>query len=254
MRAFFIGTILLLGAQHAVCTTTINVGGYLFPPFVEVNLKGPSGLTLDLIQLLNSQQSDFEFKFTLTSPKRRYLDFDRLAFDALFFESHQWGWEQADISASLIFLTGGEVFITKNTTDKSQQYFNNISSHSLVGILGYHYRFADYNSNESFLKKQFNIELVNSPSTIINQVLSGRAEIGIVTQSYLTKALTDHPQYKQQLLVSNKMDQVYGHTLLVRDNSPLTIELINSIIRKIQDNGMLDALLKSYGLNSLNKL
>lgn len=247
MRIMILALLMLVG-QNALCSTVVKVGGYLFPPFVNVASGKPSGLTLDLIQLLNKQQSEFQFQFVLTSPKRRYLDFNREAFDALFFENKQWGWQEKNISASHVFLTGGEVYITKKTGYKTQDYFNNIHQKSLAAILGYHYQFANFNSDEKFLKSKFNIELATSPSTIINQVLSERVEIGIVTRSFLAKILFNNPDYINKILASNKFDQVYKHTILVRNNHPLTTDKINALLKKISSNGSLDDLLKRYGL------
>jgi polar amino acid transport system substrate-binding protein len=250
MRAIIFTLFLCLITTKIVANPVIKVGGYLFPPFVEINNGEISGLTLELIKLLNSQQSNYNFEFVITSPKRRYIDFEKSKIDALFFESKKWGWVNHPIDASVSFLSGGEVYITKNGVDKSQDYFENLQSKSMAGILGYHYWFAGFNADEEFLKKHYKIELFNNPSTILNQVLSERIQIGIVTQSYLARELVNKPQYTEKLLVSDKLDQVYSHTLLIRKSSPVTVKTMNSIINKIQMNGTLDTLFLRYGLTS----
>ena len=241
--------LLLLVGQNALCSTLVNVGGYMFPPFVETKSGNPQGLTIDLIELLNHQQTEFDFQFVLTSPKRRFHDFRRKAIDVLFFESKQWGWQDHPISASKVFLKGGEVYITKNVDNKDQSYFNNLTNKTLAGILGYHYKFADFESNEIILKQKFNIKLASNPKTIINQILSRQSDIGIVTRSYLAKAMVNNPSYKDKLLVSEKMDQTYFHTILVRDRTSISTDKINELLEKISKNGSLDKLLKKYGLS-----
>ena len=66
MRILILALLLLVG-QNALCSTVVKVGGYLFPPFGNVTSGKPSGRTRDLIQLLNEQQSEFEFQFVLTN-------------------------------------------------------------------------------------------------------------------------------------------------------------------------------------------
>ncbi len=227
---------------------TVKVGGYQFAPFVEVDHQSVSGLTLDLIALLNQEQSKYHFSFILTSPKRRYLDFERKQFDALFFESIHWSWKDKNILASDVFLTGGEVYISSKQDNKTQAYFDSITKKSLVGILGYHYGFADFNANEMELKKAFNIQLVHSPSTIINQVLANKSNIGIITKSYLKKQMKQQTNLANEILISNKFDQEYQHTILMRNNSQPSITEINHLIKTIQGNGQLASLLSKYGL------
>ena len=248
MRLPYLVLLLSLFGQNAFSATNINVGGYMFPPFVNTSSGKPIGLTLDLIELFNQQHSEFNFQFILTSPKRRYIDFRRGKIDALFFESKQWSWDNYSISPTQVFLQGGEVYITKNDNKKTQVYFENIKKRSLVGILGYHYQFANFESNEYKLKRDFDIQLVTSPSTLINQVISQKADIGIITRSFLAKYLVDNPSMKGQLLVSDKSDQTYDHTLLIRNDSLFSVQKANLLINKVINNGTLKALLLKYGL------
>jgi ABC-type amino acid transport substrate-binding protein len=248
MRAIVFTIFFCFMTNTAIAIPIIKVGGYLFPPFVNTSSGEISGLTLELIKLLNSQQTDYFFEFVLTSPKRRYLDFESFKIDALFFESKQWGWMNYPIDASKAFLAGGEVYITKSGPNKNQGYFDRLKSKTMAAILGYHYQFADFNSDEKFIKSHYKITLLSNPSAILNQVLSERVQIGIVSQSYLQKEMMNNPQYKQQLLVSDKLDQVYSHTLLIRNSGLLSVEKMNAMIKKIKSNGTLDTLLLQYGL------
>jgi ABC-type amino acid transport substrate-binding protein len=220
----------------------------MYPPFVEFSSGSSTGLTLDLIQLLNESQSEFYFQFILTSPKRRYHDFKRGEIDALFFESKQLGWQDIPISASQVFLQGGEIYITKNDKNKDQGYFTDFKNKKMAGILGYHYHFSNFSVDERFLKENYNINLLNHPNTIINQVLSGQVDIGVITRSYFAKTITNKPNYKDLILASNKLDQEYAHTVLIRDQSALTLTKINNLLSQISNNGSLSKLFLKYGL------
>jgi ABC-type amino acid transport substrate-binding protein len=245
---------LLIGPFSPASTASpivAKVGGYLFEPFVKTQGENPSGLTIDLIKLLNKHQKKYYFHFVPTSPKRRYLDFERKVFDVMFFESKLWGWQEKNIQASKVFLTGGEVYIANRNlkTGMNQSFFEDLESKSLVGILGFHYGFANFDANEANLKKRFNISLVSSPQTIVNQVLAGKAEIGIVTVSYLKEQMNTSKNLKQQLLISEKKDQEYNHTILVREKhlEPSLSEM-NIMLDQITKNGSLNKLLNQYGI------
>lgn len=239
-------------SAHCIAVTQVKVGGYSFEPFVSHHNGQTSGLALDLIKLLNESQQDFHFEFVLTSPKRRYLDFDNNRFDVIFFENKDWGWQQKEIDSSQIFLTDGEVYITFKTPEKNQMYFNTITNQSIAGMLGYHYGFAKFDSNEVNLKQQFNITLVNKQNTIINQVLAQKVEIGLVTSSYLQRQFKVNPQLKRQLLVSDKLDQVYNHTILVRKKSALSVSQINGLLSMLRNSKRLSDLFSQYGLSPLS--
>lgn len=229
--------------------TQVKVGGYSFEPFVSHHNGHTSGLALDLIKLLNASQQQFKFEFVLTSPKRRYLDFDNKRFDVILFENKEWGWQQKDIEASQVFLTGGEVYITFKTPEKTQAYFDHIGNQSIAAMLGYHYGFAMFDSDEVNLKQKFSITLLNKQNTIINQVIAQMVDIGVVTNSHLQKQFKRNPQLKKQLLVSEKLDQVYNHTILVRKNSPVAIAEINTLLNQLNNSKKLTQLFSQYGLN-----
>ncbi|MGR6874098.1 hypothetical protein ACU6U9_17730 [Pseudomonas sp. HK3] len=141
----------------------VKVGGYLFPPFIDMDGKNTYGLTIDLIELLNQQQSEYHFKFIPTSPKRRYIDFKNNVFDALFFENINWSWQQYDINASNVFLSGGEAFFTQKTENRNKSYLRDLKGKNIVAILGYHYHFLNNITDVKTLKKHFDITLVKLP-------------------------------------------------------------------------------------------
>ena len=234
------------------CAETVIVGGYPFPPFVESTDGMFEGLTLDLIKEFNKFQKQYRFSFHPTSPKRRYSDFDKGMFDMLFFESIQWGWQEKDITASRVFLKGGEVYITRASPEKDQRYFESFTGKSLIGYLGYHYGFANFNSDETNLRKNFDITLSNSHKRNIQMILKKRIDIGIVTISYLNRYLMNHPENKNQLLISSKLDQVYHHTILIRKNNTPDVHEINRLLDEMKKAHVLSDLFRKYGLNAAN--
>lgn len=133
-----------------------------------------------------------------------------------FFENLVWGWSNKRIEASDVFPKGGEVYITQACPGKNQTFFDSFEGKSLIGILGYHYGFANYNADIHYLESEFNITLFNDPASIIIPVAQGRIDIGIVTISFLNKYLNQNPNMRKTILISDKLDQEYDHTILVR--------------------------------------
>ncbi len=248
---FLIFVLITMSASTIAAPKEVRVGGYLFPPFIQIQGQTVTGLTIGMLELLNKQQKDFHFIFVPTSPKRRYNDFKRGMFDIIFFENIKWGWEKYNVLASDVFLSGGEVFFTLNKKGITQTYFNDLNGKSIVAILGYHYKFANNETDVNRLKRQFDIKLVNSPKTVINQVLSGKTNLGISTYSYLQDQIKLNPILNEKLFISEQFDQIYQHRVLLRNNGPLSPEDMNRLLNQIQHNGTLHKLLAKHGLTPL---
>ncbi|MCP3925808.1 MAG: transporter substrate-binding domain-containing protein [Desulfobacterales bacterium] len=253
MRKIFLVFLIVLSTfiySGQVIAETILVGGYQFPPFIEIdeNKQKISGITIDLIKEMNEFQKKFKFKFTPTSSKRRYLFFEEKRFDIIMFEDIKWGWKNKDIVASKVILKGGDVYITKYHHSKNQSYFENLKKKSLAVILGYHYGFANYNADEKFLKKNFKIQFNTNHKGNIIKVLFERVDIAVVTLSFLKMFLKNNPDIKSKILVSKKFDQHYNHTILLRKNFKITKKEMNEILTKMEKAGVLSRLWKRYGI------
>ncbi len=244
--------VIIFFSSAAFSETIVKVGGYIFPPFVEkikvdkINTK-LQGVTLDLIELFNNNQKKYRFIFVETSPKRRYKDLKYNFFDTLFFESIQWGWQGKGVEASRMFLKGGEVYIASSSPEKGADYFDSFKGKSTAGLLGYHYGFAGFDADETFLKKTHNMTLFTKPKMLFAPVLKNRINIAVVTDSYLKKYIAKHPQIKEKLLISEKYDQVYNHTILSRKGSSISALDFNALLDAMEKKGLLDQLWKSHG-------
>jgi len=235
--------------------TIIKVGGYEFPPFVNTkNMQGNHGATIDMIDSLNQIQSDYLFEYYPTSSKRRYMDFAAGRYDIIMFENIEWGWEGQLVEQSNVFMTGGEVYIAYNRQGRDQHFFDDIANKRMVGILGYHYGFANFNADESYLSEHFNVLLSTDHLRNIRLILANRpelAEIAVVTRSFLGKFLRDNPKHRENLLISDKFDQLYQHRILVRNNADISVDQVNELIMKLETDGSLDALRTRYGLERI---
>ena len=244
-------TILLLAPAPATARAVVRVGGYEFPPFVDIKPDAPpTGLTLDLIAALNHAQDQVEFRFVPTSARRRYADLMAGRFDAMFFEEPEWDWRAKGYPVDFtdVFLTGAEVFIAQARPGRGQDYFASLKGKSLAATLGYHYAFAGFDADPAHLATAFDIKLVNTPVSCIDMVLAGRVDIAIVTDALLWAYLHHTPAARGRLLVADTPDQVYNHRILVRRGAAVDVASLNRWLAALKRDGRLDALWRRAGV------
>lgn len=228
---------------------TVVVGGYAFPPYVELASDArPSGLTLDVLEILNRSQERYDFRFFLTTPTRRYQDFEAGRFDAILFEMPEWGWQGHAVEVSRQFATDGEVYVALAADGRGEGFFDDVGAKRIAAILGYNYGFAGFRNDPAELGRRFDIALVNDHGATVELVLRGRVEVGVVTESFLDRHLAAHPADRPRLLISQRRDQVYSHRVLARPGLAPSAEQIAMLILQADAAGRLTALWQRYGL------
>ena len=234
--------------------TLVKVGGYEFPPYIEIVDGRASGLTVELISELNKIQSDYHFELVLTTPIRRFKDYQQGLFDAVFFEDPNWGWLQGNhiISNSPVIATDSEVFIALKQFAKSQAWFDNLDDKTLIGILGYHYQLANFENNPSILENKYKMTLLSNHKRSIELVLKKRSDMAIVTRSYLNQYLNKYPQSKNKLLISERVAQTYKHQLLIRPTQQLDINTLYKLVKKALSQNTFATRLEQLGLQQHN--
>jgi hypothetical protein len=70
-------------------------------------------------------------------------------------------------------------------------------------------------------------------------VLRDRADIALVTRSYLSTFLAANPGDANQLLVSDRIDQVYRHFALLRPNAPISGVQFDALLQRLRDDGQM---------------
>jgi len=144
----------LLSAGTAAAEV-VKVGIYDFPPYVFISDK-PSGIAVQMIAEMNRFQKDYEFVAMPTTSKRRYRDFENSKFDMIIFENKDWGWQGYPVDVSDVFVTGAEVYVTQAKPGRGQGYFADFKNKAMIMVLGYHYRFADFRTDQDYLQRHFN--------------------------------------------------------------------------------------------------
>lgn len=245
--------ILVQFTQLVFAKTPVRVGAYEFPPYVEVTKEKASGFTIELIALLNQIQQDYHFELVMTTAVRRHQDFQQGLFDALFFEDVNWGWQQRGIilQQSAAFAQDDEVFIALRSQAKSQLWFDDLKGKTIAGILGYHYRIADYQTAPALLASQYQMIPVTEHDASIELVLKQRVDTAIVTRSFLFQYLNLRPQYQEVLLVSERIDQSYQHQLLLHSEHPLKIDMLYQWVQQLLQQPELKNVFAKHGLQLL---
>ena len=236
--------------SSAVEPITVSVGMYPFAPFVETKgSQGEVGMTLDLVAALNKTQKKYYFEPVLIPPKRRYESFKNGHYDVIFYESKSWGWQDITVDATTVYQEGGEVYVALNKPGRNQEYFTDFKHKRMIGITGFHYGFANFNADEDYLIKEFNMLLTPYNDRNIKLLLKERGDIAVVTKAYLQRFLLEYPSLVARLLVSEKLDQKYNHTALLRAGISLSIHEMNTMLSDLKKAGEMKKLLAKYGLN-----
>lgn len=237
----------LLLSTSALAAEVVRVGVYDFPPYVFIADQN-SGITLKMITAMNKFQHKYEFVAVPTTARRRYKDFKNNKFDVMMFESIKWGWQNFPVIASQAFITGAEVYVSKAKEGRGQEYFSNLTNKALIGVFGYHYQFASFNTESDYLNKHFNFVYSNSQQQSLQLILNNRGDIAILSKEYLHYHFDRSPSAQAQLLISDKVDQIYQHTILVRKHTAPSIAYINQLLEQMELKGVLTPLWQEYGL------
>ncbi len=249
--------LLFLFTLALTCTTQaavdVRVGAYHFPPYV-VKPEGDhvGGLLPELLQALNQLQSDYRFTLVATSAMRRYRDLQSGRFDLILFESPGWGWQGIAHTALDLHIEDAEVYVARLQPGRGQHYFDDLSGKRMALYSGYHYGFADFNSDKQVLTQQYNAVLTYSHDSNLIMLLRGRADVAVVTRSYLRAYQQRYPEQSNALLVSQRVDQVYQHQALLRPQSAISPQAFADLLKQLNRDKQLEQLLGRYHLREVS--
>ncbi|WP_339414289.1 substrate-binding periplasmic protein [Pseudomonas sp. EA_35y_Pfl2_R5] len=243
----------------AVCVTqaaeAVRVGAYHFPPYViKPESERPTGLLPELLQALNQLQSDYRFTLVATSTMRRYRDLQSGRFDLILFESPAWGWQDTEHTALDLHIEDAEVYVARQQPGRDERYFDELKGKRMALYSGYHYGFAGFSSDKQFLADEFDAVLTYSHDSNLIMLLRDRADVAVVTRSYLRAYQQRHPEQSSALLVSQRVDQVYQHQALFRPESVMQPQAFAELLKQLNRDKQLDKLLGRYHLHDASVL
>ncbi|MGE7992000.1 substrate-binding periplasmic protein [Pseudomonas sp. NPDC089554] len=251
LKAFFspmlLAALWLASPTQAAAVQEVRIGAAHFPPYtVRPEQGADSGLLPQLAEALNRVQGEYRFVLVPTSIPRRFGDFQQGRTDMAIFENPQWGWQQIPHVAVDMGLEDAEVFVAHQQPGRDQRYFDELRGKRLALFNGYHYAFANFNADPRYLAETYRATLTYSHDSNLFMVQRGRADIALVTRSYLSDFLQRNPQSSSLLMASERVDQVYHHYALLRPNAPISGQAFATLMRKLHDNGELLRIFQPY--------
>lgn len=253
MRALLLG---LAACCFCLSSTTwlhaaqeVRVGGYDFPPYLfRPESEHPKGLVTELLDVLNGMQDGYRFVLVPTAATRRYRDLASGRFDLMLFESSRWGWQDTPHLSLPLAIEDAEVYVALAGAGRDQRYFDDFTGKRMALYRGYHYGFAGFDADPDYLGHTFNAQMTYSHDSNLRMVLMQRADVAVITRSYLQMYLEHNPEHADRLLVSQRFDQVYQHQVLLRPGGPLTPGRMAELLVGLQDDDDFARLLRRYHL------
>ena len=228
----------------------VRIAAAHFPPYtVRPEQGADTGLLPQLLEALNSLQTDYQFVLVPTSIPRRFRDFQQGRVDMAIFENPKWGWQDIPHVAVDMGLEDAEIFVAQRAPGRDQGYFADLSGKHLAVFSGYHYAFAHFNPDPKYMAEHFNATLTYSHDSNLLMVARGRADIALVTRSYLSDFLVRNVDMATQFLVSERIDQVYHHYALLRPKAPISGEVFAELLGRLRDNGELLKIFEPYRID-----
>ncbi len=229
-----------LWAWQAEAVQVVRIGAAHFPPYTVRPEKGvDTGLLPQLVEALNAVQSDYQFQLVPTSIPRRFRDFQQGRIDMAIFENPEWGWKDIPHIDVDMGLEDAEIFVAKRVDGRAQTYFDDLNGKRLALFSGYHYEFASFNADPKYLAEHYNATLTYSHDANLLMVLRDRADIALVTRSYMSDYMARNRKEAAQLLVSERTDQIYRHYALLSPKAAISGEQFGALLQKLRDNGQM---------------
>ncbi|WP_248743789.1 MULTISPECIES: substrate-binding periplasmic protein [unclassified Pseudomonas] len=231
----------------AQAVQVVRVGAAHFPPYtIRPENGADTGLLPELVEALNHSQSDYRFELVPTSIPRRFGDFKEGRTDMAIFENPDWGWKDIPHTTVDMGLEDAEIFVAQKEPGRQQNYFADLKGKRLALYSGYHYEFANFNADPKYLAETYNATLTYSHDSNLLMVLRGRADIALVTRSYLFDYLLRNDKVRDELLVSQRIDQIYHHYAILSPKAPITGEAFGKLLQGLRDNGQMLKIFDPY--------
>jgi len=205
---------------------------YDFPPYYEMHEDGSySGIGIEFLKVMSKISPDYKFQITRASPRRRHDIFKSRNIDISLFDQTEWGWQDMDIDHTEVYMHGGERYLARRQDQVDDAIlFKDIKAKRLAGILGYHYFFARYQSNPTYLQARFDIALVSKQDQIIKMVQSGRVDIGVVTEAYFNAYMSKRPDLHDKLVLSDFYDQKYKFIGIRNKEAKISLDRLEALV------------------------
>ncbi|MDN7129460.1 hypothetical protein [Pseudidiomarina terrestris] len=224
----------------------IVVAAYDFPPYFSA--YSDTHLVGDLLEALNSRQSDYFFVLEDIPSKARFRALSEAGCcDMILFESPAWGWPQQfpGIRAGRVLVQGAERFVALQKEDRGQSFFAQPGLR-FGGLTGYHYPFLNNQTDQAVLEDHYNVYLSLSHRVNIKMLLNGRLDVVMLHDEYLHQLR--HEPWFDDLLLKREPYDTYELRTLVNPAKGFSLEEWQQVLQPLIEDGSLANLLADYDL------
>ena len=224
--------------------------GY-FP--IIINAQKKQGFAPEFINILNDAQEEFNFILISLPVKRLTLSVEKNNFDVLFLMAMQWlpKTTQKNIEKTEFYtITKNELYTLKENASE-QTYFDNLDKLTKVGVLGYSYQFAGFNTNAEYLREEHQVSLTIDEFNVVKMLLLRRAEVGVLNSIAYQYFKKQNILNMDLLFKSDVPDAVYEtHFLINSQSNKISSRKMDEILNLPTTQMQLQKLLDKYGIPS----
>ncbi|WMS91628.1 ABC transporter substrate-binding protein [Pseudoalteromonas sp. HL-AS1] len=224
--------------------------GY-FP--IIINAQKKQGFAPEFINILNDAQEEFNFILISLRVKRLTLSVEKNNFDVLFLMAMQWlpQASQENIENTEFYtITKNELYTLKENASE-QTYFDNLDKLTKVGVLGYSYQFAGFNTNAEYLREEHQVSLTIDEFNVVKMLLLRRAEVGVLNSIAYQYFKKQNILNMDLLFKSDVPDAVYEtHFLINSQSNKISSRKMDEILNLPTTQMQLQKLLDKYGIPS----
>jgi len=232
--------------QQSVERIDVIVGLSVRPPFLEVS--GKNGVGPDILTALNSVQDQFSFQYKVIPSQRKVQAIKERWTDISMWDNLSWGWKDSLMQASTPIVNSKDVFITLASEQRTQHFFDDLTTKKFAFVTGYHYKVANFETDVNKLSKRFNLSMVGTEEAAVKMVLAKRVEVAIVSETALNWFLIRYPKYNSTFLISKTFDTQYSRHFLGMYKGVIKMSEINQFLALADKEGLLAPIYKKYGL------
>ena len=228
----------------------VRVGGYQFEPFVE----GEKGVSIAFVKFLNARQNRYVFEFVEIPARRRYELLADGKIDMVFFEMPLWGWTDiaGKVETTTPLVRGSDVMVSREDHPLGSQVFDELQKRKIAVTFGYHYGFSGFSADPDHIRTKFNVIFAKTQRHALKHVLTGNADIAIVSDAFLDNETREQPALAATLRIADRVDQRYELPLLVRRMGPIGAGALNQILTEVIADGSFGRFLADEGLSGFS--
>jgi ABC-type amino acid transport substrate-binding protein len=240
LLAVFLLVLNLGSVARAAVPLEVRVGVYESGISYFYQGEKQAGFTPDLVAALNEIQEAYRFVIRETSARRRFQDLRSGRLDVIMLESPSWDWESEAVLFSKPIVIESYLYVSRRDRVPGADWFFDVGAHSLAAVLGFNYGFAQMDDDPETLHRNFNIALLYNEEEVLESILRGDSEIGVISAGYLSRRFSDKPALSEEIIIGPKRDSAFGLGAVISHSATIDLEAFEGLIDLLRRSGMIE--------------